>query len=208
MRTRGNYMSNTSSGSPALRFGALFGLSWGVLMIANYYLVESQGVSFTTLATLVISLAVYLVAGFLAATQTGKTSTGLVSGLWTGLFSSLLNAIGVMILLLTDHALLEKVRQAGENFIHVTAEGSGGPNLDEETLIYTAIYLVGGILVATLVGLALGALGGELGESRAPESHAPAPLAYQESMYPGIPPALPAGTTGAPSLPSPDDEIR
>ena len=113
------------SGSPALRFGALFGLGWGMLLIANYYLVQVQGARFTTLATLVISLAVYLVAGLLAAAQTGTTSTGLVAGLLAGLFSSLLNAALVMILLLTDHALLEKMRRAGQNFVHVTVKARG-----------------------------------------------------------------------------------
>ncbi len=198
-------MSNTSSGSPALRFGALFGLGWGMLLMANYYLVQVQGVRFTTLATLVISLAVYLVAGLLAAAQTGTTSTGLVAGLWAGLFSSLLNAALVMILLLTDHALLEKVRQAGQNVVHVTANGPGGPTPDALTLIYTAITLVGGILVATVVGLALGALGGSIGRSIG-KSRAPAPQAYQESMYPGTPPAPPAVTPGASSPLSPGDE--
>ena len=198
-------MSNTSSpssGSPALRFGALFGLGWGVLLIANYYLVQNQSASFPTLATLVLSLAVYLVAGLLAAAQTGTTSTGLVAGLWAGLFSSLLNAGLVMILLLTDHALLEKMRRAGQNFVHVTVAGA---TPDAQFLIYAAILLVVGILVATVVGLALGALGGVIGKSIG-QSHAPAPQVYRESMYPGIPPAPPAGTPGVSSPPSSDDE--
>jgi hypothetical protein len=194
--------STPSSGNPALRFGALFGLGWGVLLIANYYLVQSQGVSFTTLATLVISLAVYLVAGLLASAQTGKISTGLIAGLLAGLFSSLLNAVGVMILLLTDHALLEKVRQAGQNFVHVSAAGASP---DQLILAYMAIILVLGILVATLVGLALGALGGEVGKSLR-KSLAPAPGVYQESLYPGTPPAPPAGTPGASSPPTSGNE--
>lgn len=193
--------STTSAGSPALRFGALFGLGWGVLLIANYYLVQSLGVSFTTLATLLISLVVYLVAGLLAAAQTGTISTGLVAGLWAGLFSSLLNAVGVMILLLADHPLLEKLRQGGQDFVHVTI--AGDPTV--AYLIYTAITLVGGILLATLVGLALGALGGSIGKSTC-ASRGPALQAYQESMYPGIPPAPPAGRPGASSPPSPGDE--
>ena len=194
--------SSPSSGSPALRFGALFGLGWGVLLIANYYLVQNQSASFPTLATLVLSLAVYLVAGLLAAAQTGTTSTGLVAGLWAGLFSSLLNAALVMILLLTDHALLEKMCRAGQNFVHVTVAGA---TPDAQFLIYAAILLVVGILVATVVGLALGALGGVIGKSIG-QSRAPALGVYRESMYPGMPPAPPVGTPDASSPPSPGDE--
>jgi hypothetical protein len=173
--------STTSSGNPALRFGTLFGLGWGVLLIANYYLVESQSVSFTGLLALVLSLVVYLVAGLLAASQTGNTTTGLVAGLWAGLFSSLLNALGVMILLLADHALLESVRQAGQDFVHVSAAGASPEQL---ILVYTAITLILGIVAATGVGLALGALGGVVGKSMG-QSRTPAPQVYQESMYPG-----------------------
>jgi hypothetical protein len=197
-------MSKKSSGSPALRFGALFGLGWGVLLVANYYLVQSQGVSFMTLAALLISLVVYLVAGLLAAAQTGKISTGLVAGLWAALFSSLLNAIGVMILLLADHALLEKVREAGQNIVHVSAVGASP---DQLILAYTAITLILGLVGATMAGLALGALGGVVGKSTE-KSRAPAPQVYQESTYPGISPAQPAGMPGVSSLPSPgaDDQ--
>ena len=173
--------SSTSSGRPALRFGALFGLGWGVLLVANYYLVQNQSASFPTLATLVLSLAVYLVAGLRAAAQTGTISTGLIAGLLAGLFSSLLNAALVMALLLTDHALLEKLRRAGQNFVHVTVAGATS---DAQYLIYAAILLVVGILVATVVGLALGALGGVVGKPMA-KSRAPAPQVYRESMYPG-----------------------
>jgi hypothetical protein len=193
--------SATSSGSPALRFGALFGLGWGVLLIANYYLVQSQGVSFLTLAALLISLVVYLMAALLAAAKTGKTSTGLVAGLWAGLFSSLLNAIGVMVLLLTDHALLEKVRQGGQNIVHVSATGASPEQL---IIAYSAIILILGIVAATLVGLALGALGGVAGKSMG-ESRQPAPQAYRESLYPGVPPVPPASTPGASSPSSPGE---
>jgi hypothetical protein len=191
-----------SGGSPA--FVALLGLGWGALLIANYYLVQVQAVRFTTLATLVISLAMYPVAGLLAAAQTGAISTGLLAGLWAGLFSSLLNAVGVMIILLTDHTLLERLLRGGQNFVHVSFSGPGSPTVETAYLIYTAITLVGGILLATLVGLALGALGGSIGESRAPRG--PALHVYQESMYPGIPPAPPAGVPGASSPPSPGVE--
>jgi len=209
MRTEGNHMSTTSatsSGSPALRFGALFGLGWGVLLIVNYYLVQSVGVGFLSLAALLISLVVYLVAGLLAAAQTGKTSTGLLAGLWTGLFSSLLNAVGVMILLLADHDLLEKVRQAGQNVVHLSPNGPGGPSPDQITLLYSATILIVGILVATLFGLALGALGGVAGKSTA-QARGPALQSYRESMYQGISPTSPEGTPDA-SSPSSGDEKR
>jgi hypothetical protein len=107
-----------------------------------------------------------------------------------------------MILLLTDHALLEKMRRAGQNFVHVTVAGA---TPDALTLLYMAILLVGGILVATVVGLALGALGGVIGKAIG-QSHVPAPQVYRESMYPGIPPAPPAGTPGASSPPSSGEE--
>jgi hypothetical protein len=175
-------MSPQSSGSPALRFGALFGLSWGVLLIANYYLVQVHGVRFTTVAVYILSLVIYLVAGMLAAIRTGKVSNGLLAGLWTGLFSSLLNAVGVTILLLADHALVEKIRQVALNA--AKAAGAPGTAITDNVIIASSILaLVVGIIVGTLVGLGVGALGGLISKSRGQGPSAPQP--YQESLYRG-----------------------
>ncbi len=188
-------MSQQSSGNPALRFGAIFGLGWGVVLIANYYVANVLGVRFTTLATLVISLVVYLVAGMLAAAQTGNVSTGLVAGLWTGLFSSLLDAAGVITILLIDHALVVKLRLAAEQAAQRAAARTGVPPRhigDGLVIIGEVIGVVFGTLIATAVGLGMGALGGAIGRSRAP-----APQAYQESLYPGFPPPAQGQTPGA-----------
>jgi hypothetical protein len=174
-------MSQQSSGGVALRFGALVGLGWGVLLVANYYLVQVQDVRFTTAATLVLSLVVYLVAGILAAARTGAVSTGLLAGLWAGLFSSLLNGVGVVAILLTDHALVEKARQAAQQAAQ-RVSGAGGhvpPITDNLIIVSSVASLVFGAVIATVVGLGLGALGGAIGRSRAP-----APQLHQEAPFP------------------------
>lgn len=176
-------MSSQSSGSPALRIGALFGLGWGVLLIANYFLTQVEGVRFTTVASYIIALVVYLVAGILAASQTGLVRTGLLAGLWTGLISSVVNAIGVTIILLTDHALVEQMRQAA---LHAAqAAGASAPQLTDQVIILGSVLaLVLEIIAATVIGLGVGALGGLIGKSR--NSRTPgtaAPQMYQESLY-------------------------
>jgi len=174
-----------TSGNSALRIGALFGLGLGVVLIANYFLVQMNGTRLTSLAALVISLAVYLVAGLLAAARTGNVNTGLVAGLWAGLFSSVLNAAGVITLVLADHAVLAKLRLAAQQAAKAAAARTGGPVRtisDGLVIVSVVISLVLGILVATLVGLGLGALGGVIGKSRAP-----GPQAYREALYPGAP---------------------
>lgn len=199
-------MPQHTSGSPALRVGALFGLIWGVLLIANYYLVTAQGVRATSIASLVLALVVYLVAGYLAAARTGLVRTGLLAGLWTGFFSSLLNAIGVTVLLLSDPAVVEKIRQA--SLRAAQAAGQPVPALTNGLIIASSVVtLVLGLIAATVVGLGVGALGGLIGKSRAPR--APASQPYRETLYqsPSSPPEPP---TSAPPPPEPGqrDEPR
>lgn len=188
-------MSQQSSGNPALRFGALFGVGWGVLLSINYYFVHVQGLRFTTIAAIVVSLAVYLVAGILAAAQTGNVSTGLVAGLWTGLFSSLLNTVGVIVILLTNHDLIVKARQAAQSTAARAAAGGQVAHVTDRLIVLLSIFgLVVGMVLATGIGVGMGALGGLIGKSRAP-----VPQAYQEAMYPGSPPVSPWHVPGASS---------
>jgi hypothetical protein len=190
-------MARESSSSAALRFGAIFGVGWGVLLTLNYYFVHVQGLRLTSVVALVLSLVVYLVAGILAASRTGLVSTGLLAGLWTGLFSSLVDAVGVIGILLTDHAVVVQMRRAAQSVAARSASGTV-PNITDRLVIISAILgLILGLIVATAIGLGMGALGGLIGKSRAPELQA-----YQESMYQGMPPASPWQGPGAPPPPA------
>jgi hypothetical protein len=187
-------MSQQSSGSPALRFGALFGVGWGVLLIANFYVSQTQSIRLTGVIALILSLVVYLVPGILASSQTGKVPTGLLAGLFTGLFSALVNLIGVIVILFTDTALVDAIR----NQLNQTAQTVGSPvTYSNSGVIGIEIgVLVFGLVAAAVVGLGMGALGGVIGKSRAPQPQTP----YQESMYPGYPPP-PYGAPGYPQYP-------
>jgi hypothetical protein len=183
-----------SSPSATFKIGGLFGVGWGIVLILNGLLSDALNIRWNSLIAILISLAVFFVAGMLAAQRTGKVSSGLVAGLFAGLFSGLINNVVSFILLATNNEKLVQLRdqaqqavdQNGQTFHYTT-------NL---ILIGAAFGLLFTLVISALVGLGLGALGGVAGKSRAPLP----PQSYQEAMYPGGPPS-PYGAPGYPQYP-------
>lgn len=187
--------ASPSTGNPALRFGAIFGLTWGVVLVANYYASQQLSIGWSGLAAVVISLLVYLVAGMLAAQQTGKVSTGLVAGLFTGIFSSLINVVGVVVILILNPSIVNKARQVAQQTVQ--SAGANFTYTNSMIIGFAVVGLILGLLLAGGVGLGMGALGGVIGRSRAPQAQVP----YQDSMHLGMMPPTPYGAPGYPQYP-------
>ena len=110
----------------AFRIGLLFGIILAVIMIAFNFAeqfakdVIGAGGLILTILTIIISLAAFFFAGFRASSQSGKVSTGLLAGMWTGIISSLVN--GVASVLLTIPQLPELTRTANQAIIDTGAQ--------------------------------------------------------------------------------------
>jgi hypothetical protein len=178
----------------AFRIGLLFGIILAVIMIAFNFAeqfakdVIGRGGLILTILTIIISLAAYFFAGFRASSQSGKVSTGLLAGMWTGIISSLVN--GIASVLLTIPNLPELTRTANQAIIDSGAQTD--IRYTETTMLALTIggtFLL--LLLASAIALGVGAIGGAAGKSRAPMSQ----QAYQESFYQspmgGYPPPQP-----------------
>jgi hypothetical protein len=173
-----------NSGNPAMREGLTFGVVLGVIFVVQRILTLTTSVSFTGFIVLILAIGAYVWAGIRASGETGKVSTGLLAGLWTGLFSSLIDLVGSLILAAAFigrmRATIEAaLRQAGSP-LHVTTG---------MVILFTVVGLVFGTIGGVLFGLGFGALGGAIGKGRYQPS-----IPYQEAMYtgmqqPGYPPA-------------------
>lgn len=178
----------------AFRIGLLFGIILAVIMIAFNFaeqfakdVVRGGGLVLSIL-TIIISLAAFFFAGFRASSQSGKVSTGLLAGMWTGIISSLVN--GVASVLLTIPNLPELTRTANQAIIDSGAQTN--IRYTETTML---LLTIGGtfllLLLASAIALGVGAIGGAAGKGRAPMSQ----QAYQESFYQspmgGYPPPQP-----------------
>jgi len=166
----------------AFRIGLLFGIILAVIMIAFNFAeqfakdVIGRGGLILTILTIIISLAAFFFAGFRASSQSGKVSTGLLAGMWTGIISSLVN--GIASVLLTIPNLPELTRTANQAIIDSGAQTD--IRYTETTMLALTIggtFLL--LLLASAIALGVGAIGGAAGKSRAPMSQ----QAYQESLY-------------------------
>ena len=166
-----NLLSRVSN--PALRYGILWGVIFGIVLIAATFL---GIINLGLIVPLILALAAGFLAGRQAAQKTGKTVTGTVSGLWTGLIGSLLLSVLVMILILVN---VDAIRHSAQQYA----------NSHQQHITYTnsdiiVSYLVNyGLLIASgvLFGLAGGSVGGMMGKSRwRPPSETEE---YQEAMF-------------------------
>ena len=175
-----------TSGKVALQFGTLFGVSLGVLLIAETWFLHSP-IFFYGLPVLA-----FLLAGLFAAKRTGKVSTGALVGLLSGVISTLIGMTALFIALLTvEHAA----------FVQGALRSSVDPR-------YAQQYAWIGLVILTIVlssvmaaiGSGLGALGGLVGKNMSPISRqsysfypsASSPMqAFQEFTSQSSPPPPP-----------------
>lgn len=189
----------TTSGRPALRYGSLFGLGLAVLLIAHAFFRQATGFGGGAVVTFVAALAAYFFAGILAARQTGKVSTGLVAGLFVGLISSLLDGIVTFILFIGDSARIDRLVAQAQ--ARVDQQGGNFHFTRGLLIAFTAGGIALVVVIALLIGLGVGAIGGAVGKNRASLPANP----YQEGMYQGMPPGAayppPGGYMPPPPMP-------
>src|SRR5258708_8412927 len=92
-----NLLSRVSN--PALRYGILWGVIFGFVLIAATFL---GIINLGLIVPLVLALVAGLLAGRQAGQKTGRTVTGALSGLWTGLIGSLILSLLFPILTLLN----------------------------------------------------------------------------------------------------------
>jgi hypothetical protein len=160
-------------GNPALRYGIMWGVILGIVLIGATFL----GISNLSLfVPLILALVAGLLAGRQAGQKTGRIFTGALSGLWTGLIGSLILSLPIMILVLAN---VDAIRQSAQQYanshnLHVTYTNS---DIIVSYLVNYGLLLVLGVLF----GLAGGAVGGMIGRNRwRPPSETEE---YQEAMF-------------------------
>jgi hypothetical protein len=176
-----------SSRKVAFRYGLIFGLIQAAIaivvsLLSKFVLSSNTGVTLVLNGIVfLIGLTAYFIAGMLASRQTGKVSTGTISGLWTGVFSGILGCIVnvVLFLSITYPTLIDHYNKVGypsnvsQSAFKVGAIAGG-----------VGIYILG-FIFAIGVGAGIGALGGLLGRSQARKNAPPQP--YPGQPYPGQP---------------------
>ena len=187
------------SGNPALRQGLIFGVILAVVEIAYSFFGGYLG---SALLIELLSLAIFLVIGFLAgrraSMQTGRIGTGVLAGILAGVIGMVLASILPLVLVLTN------IDQAVKNYQQAaTQAGIKGVTYTPSLVIQTVLLqLVFGIVLGALLTLAGGALGGYFGKARAT---LPPPEEYQESMF--VPPSSPEPTPEpTPTMAPPEEE--
>lgn len=190
-------MQPAQQGHPVWRYGLIFGGIVGVLEIINFVISTTSrggtsaalsGASSQTAVTsglfglgclfFLIGLALYFVAGMLAAGQTGRVGTGSLAGLVAG-------AVGGLVALIAGVIALATLPTSYFQSIADQTQTSGGTPATAQQIQSAAVIL--GIILYVIVwlvfiglGAGIGALGGLAGRGRAPRPQ------YSEAMYQGM----------------------
>jgi hypothetical protein len=179
------------SGSPAVRWGLIFGGIIAVLGLLGDGLRFAIGgeESFARgggrigllvgVLLFLIGLALFFIAGMFAARDSGRTGTGSIAGLIAGLVGGLVGAIAAIIILVTLPTSVFQTVTTNNPGTNISAD-----QLRTITIVAGVIGAVIGLLINAGIGAGLGALGGLIGKN---QYRGPVPQ-YQEAMYQGMPP--------------------
>ncbi len=174
-------------GSPALKYGILFGILLGafqvVLSLLTNYLNLGSFALFVGILGIVVALIVYLLAGIRASRETGRVGTGAFAGLWTGVVSVIISILGGILLASLNLGTLRQqtaaATQATANRLHQAI-----PATPDQLLLSTAALTgLAGLILAIVIGLIFGAIGGAIGKGRASRRT----LVAQEATYRDVP---------------------
>jgi hypothetical protein len=164
-----NVTRTTTTGSPAFRTGVTFGIILGIIQIAvgliNTYAKVGGMISLINIIGIIVAIILYLLAGLIAARQTGRVGSGAFAGLWTGVISSILGFIATLLFTYLNRAGLRRTAlsaaQTAAGQIHQSV-----PAITTQTVLGAAIVAgILGILLSILLGLILGAIGGLFGRA-------------------------------------------
>ncbi len=177
------------SGSPAFKYGLLFGILLGafqvVLTLLTNYLNLGSFALFITIAGVVLALVVYLLAGIRASQETGRVGTGAFAGLWAGVVSAIIAFLGALLLAYVNLNTLRQqaaaAAQAAANQTHQALPAT----TDQLLLSTAAITALTGLVASILLGLVVGAIGGMIGRGRASRRT----VVTQETTYRDVPTA-------------------
>lgn len=163
-------MHSRSTGSPAFRHGIRFGILLGIVQIAlslfTAYGNGGNSASILSTAGVAVAVIIYLLAGLLAASRTGRVGTGSFAGLWTGIIGFLIGFFGALVI---SSMNIDRLRQNAQ----VAAQAAAGqihqavalPVTNQALLLAALMAGVLGILLSLVLGLMLGAIGGLIGRA-------------------------------------------
>lgn len=180
-------------GHPAARWGFTFGgvmaILSAVIGVAELARETNDAGTRNNLALLqclffVVTLAALFVSGWIASRHTARVSTGTLAGLIAGAIGGVVLAVFIVIYFATADL---------SNFQNQLAQNGDTTN-DPRAVAVTAGVILSFVVVLFYVGIGagLGALGGLLGRSQAPEHLRYAAMPFHPGPYPGYPP-VPGG---------------
>lgn len=182
--------------SVAFLRGLIFGLAQTVIaaciLLLNTFVNTNTSLALIlVVVNFLLSLAAYFGAGALAASKTGRQSTGTFAGLWAGIFYGVLNFIVSLII------FLQVVFPRALALLNSSPELANNPDAVRLGVIVGGIGIeLLGSLLAIGLGAGVGALGGLAGRNRSPFAQTSAAPVYSPppiySDQPSAPPAPPA----------------
>ncbi len=165
----------------AFGIGLVFGIILAVILIGigliKHFVAGAPLLGLVlSIISIVAALIAYFFAGFRASSQSGRVSTGLLAGMWTGLISMILNAIVAVLLSLSQ---LSQTTDAINQRLATSGSTTSMQFTDTTTLAFLIIGEIIVIIIVSAIALGVGAIGGAAGKGRAPTSGDQ----YQESLY-------------------------
>ena len=155
--------------NPALRQGLIFGIILGIILVGlNFFF---SGLIIIAVLTLLAAF----IAGMRASQETGRTTTGTIAGLWTGIIGLLILSIIALGFLLHNLDAVRKSAQINANQQHLHSIVTNSQIISTYLFVYIILIALG-----ILFGVIGGAVGGNFGRRRA---QIPPAEEYHEAMF-------------------------
>jgi NADH:ubiquinone oxidoreductase subunit 6 (subunit J) len=174
--------------NPALRQGLIFGIILGIILVGLNFIFSGL------IIIAVLTLLAAFIAGMRASQETGRTTTGTIAGLWTGLIGLLILSIIALGFLLHNLDAVRKSAQITANQQHLQITYTNSQIITNYLFVYIILIALG-----ILFGVIGGLVGGNFGRRRA---QIPPVGVYHEAMF--EPPS--ASETEEPPSETPSEE--
>lgn len=160
--------------NPAVQQGLMWGVVLGVIEVLLAIISSFVNIGDSNIIASVVAMLAFLWAGIRAAQKTGLVRTGLMAGWLTGLIASIISSVVTVIITFIKIDSLRTADQKIADQLHLKIQYTN-------SLVLGGVIFYGTLLIvlAMIVGLAMGAIGGTIGKRR---TKLPAQN-YEEAMF-------------------------
>ena len=162
-QTNSRAQSTTYILGQGLFFGLVIGLLWVIEVVTgNLNFANADWANVLYFGSMLVVLIVTFAAGFRGAQQSARTIAGIQVGLWSGMISSLITFIALMLITYLFQAKLQAIPQNMQEYLR-----SGAPDFTTYLVSDSLAGATNHLWIGPFLGLVIGGIGSVIGKALA-----------------------------------------